>query len=79
MVKRIVAKIMDNSQLYQSPTDMGVNRAGFAIVDDEAVREASIQEIIRRYFRYKCEYAMGLTEQETVDRVKLLMDELECQ
>lgn len=77
VVRRIVAKIMDNSQLYQSPTDMGVNRAGFAIVDDEAVKEASVQEIIRRYFRYKCEYAMGLTEQVTVDRVKLLMDELE--
>ncbi len=77
VVKRIVAKIMDNSQLYQSPTDMGVNRAGFAIVDDEVVREASIQEIIRRYFRYKCEYALGLTEQITVDRVKLLLDDLE--
>jgi uncharacterized protein (UPF0371 family) len=77
VVKRIVAKIMDNNELYQSPTDMGVNRAGFAIVDDEAVSEASIQEIIRRYFRYRCEYALGLTEQPTVDRVKLLMDELE--
>jgi uncharacterized protein (UPF0371 family) len=68
---------MDNNELYQSPTDMGVNRAGFAIVDDEAVSEASIQEIIRRYFRYKCEYALGLTEQPTVDRVKLLLDELD--
>jgi uncharacterized protein (UPF0371 family) len=77
VVKRIVAKIMDHNELYQSPTDMGVNRAGFAIVDDAAVQEASTQEIIRRYFRYKCEYALGLTEKITVDRVKLLMDELE--
>ena len=77
VVKRIVSKIMDNSQLYQSPTDMGVNRAGFAIIDDELVQEASVQEIIRRYFRYRCEYALGLTEQITVDRVKLLMDDLE--
>ena len=77
VVKRIVSKIMDNSQLYQSPTDMGVNRAGFAIIDDEVVQEASVQEIIRRYFRYRCEYALGLTEQITVDRVKLLMDDLE--
>ena len=77
VVKRIVSKIMDNSQVYQSPTDMGVNRAGFAIIDDEVVQEASVQEIIRRYFRYRCEYALGLTEQITVDRVKLLMDDLE--
>jgi uncharacterized protein (UPF0371 family) len=77
VVKRIVAKIMDHKELYQSPTDMGVNRAGFAIVDDEAVQEASIQEIIRRYFRYNCEYALGLTEKITVDRVKVLMVDLE--
>ncbi|MCP3967590.1 MAG: DUF1846 domain-containing protein [Lentisphaerae bacterium] len=77
VVKRIMSKIMDNSQLYQSPTDMGVNRAGFAICDDDVCCEASKQEIIRRYFRYKCEYAMGLTDKQTVDRVKLLMNELE--
>ena len=40
------------STLYVSPTDMGVNRAGFGIVDDEVVREAARQEIIRRHFRY---------------------------
>ncbi len=35
--------------MYQSPTDMGVNRAGFGIVDDDVCREAAKQEIIRRY------------------------------
>ena len=40
---------------------VGVNRAGFAIVNDQHTREASIHEVIRRYFRYRCEYAMGLT------------------
>lgn len=39
---------------YKSPTDMGVNMAGFAICDDEACREASYQEIIRRYFASAC-------------------------
>ena len=39
-------------------------RAGFAIVDDEVVREAARQEVIRRYFRYSCEYAVGLVERE---------------
>ncbi len=36
---------------YKSPTDMGVNMAGLCIVDDDACREASCQEIIRRYFQ----------------------------
>jgi len=55
---------------------MGVNRAGFAIIDDAVVREAAGQEIIRRYFRYACEYAMGLAEKETVQKVELLMEDL---
>ena len=42
-------RIMGESP-YQSPTDMGVNMAGFAIVDDEACREAARREIVRRYF-----------------------------
>ena len=36
---------------YKSPTDMGVNMNGFCIMDDEACREASRQEIIRRYYQ----------------------------
>jgi uncharacterized protein (UPF0371 family) len=56
---------------------MGVNRAGFAIHDDDAVREAAKQEIIRRYFRYACEYAMGFADRETVERVELLMEALD--
>jgi len=56
---------------------MGVNRAGFGIVDDELVKEAAKQEIIRRYFRYRCEYAMGFVNKDTVDRSELIMEELE--
>ena len=56
---------------------MGVNRAGYGIIDDEAVQEASRQEIIRRYFRYSCEYAMGGVDKETVQRVELLMESLD--
>ena len=55
---------------------MGVNRAGFGIIDDDVVREAAGQEIIRRYFRYSCEYLMGMTENDTVERIRLLMVEL---
>ncbi|HOD16830.1 MAG TPA: DUF1846 domain-containing protein [Spirochaetota bacterium] len=76
VLRRILERIIGSKSLYRSPTDMGVNRAGFGIVDDEAVREAARQEIIRRYFRYSCEYAIGFASKETVQRVELLMDEL---
>jgi len=76
VVKRILERITAEESPYKSPTDMGVNRAGFAIVDDEVVREAARQEIIRRYFRYGCEYAMGLTDRGTVERVELLMEDV---
>jgi len=56
---------------------MGVNRAGFGISDDGVVREAATQEIIRRYFRYQCEYAMGLVEKDTVERLRLFMEDLQ--
>jgi uncharacterized protein (UPF0371 family) len=76
LLKRIIEKITKAPSLYKSPTDMGVNRAGFAIIDDGVVREAAAQEIIRRYFRYACEYAMGLVEMETVQKIELIMENL---
>ena len=76
VVKRILSRIMGHDSVYQSPTDMGVNRVGFAVSDDEAVRRASRQEIIRRHFRYACEHALGLAESETVERAALLMEEV---
>ncbi len=62
--------------LYNSPTDMGVNRVGFGIINDEVVKEASKQELIRRYFRYNEEYILGIEKSETAERVRLLMEEL---
>ncbi|MDD5746242.1 MAG: DUF1846 domain-containing protein [Candidatus Omnitrophica bacterium] len=76
VLKRILEKITHAESRYQSPTDMGVNRAGFGIVDDEIVKDAAKQEVIRRYFRYACEYMMGFVDKETVQRVELLMEEL---
>jgi uncharacterized protein (UPF0371 family) len=73
ILKRILKKISGGESFYQSPTDMGVNRAGFAITDDTLTSEAAKQEVIRRYFRYRCEYVMGLTNKETVQRVELLI------
>jgi len=76
ILKRILEKIMGSRSTYQSPTDMGVNRAGFGIANDRIVQEAARQEVIRRYFRYRCEYVMGFTDKETVQRATLLMEEL---
>ncbi len=73
VLKRILKKIMGGELFYKSPTDMGVNRAGFAITDDEMTRESAKQELIRRYFRYRCEYVMGLTDKGTVQRAELLI------
>jgi uncharacterized protein (UPF0371 family) len=78
VIKRILERIAGESLVYQSPTDMGVNRAGYGIVDDQAVRRAAIQEVIRRFFRYSCEYVMGLTDRSTVERVTLMMEDLEA-
>jgi uncharacterized protein (UPF0371 family) len=76
LLRRILERITGNGTVYRSPTDMGVNRAGFAIVDDDAVRAAARQEVIRRYFRYACEYAVGLVEREDAQRAELIMEEL---
>ncbi|MEI6631118.1 MAG: DUF1846 domain-containing protein, partial [bacterium] len=79
ILKLILGKIFDKSSalpMYNSPTDMGVNRAGFGIVDDKVVQEAARQELIRRFFRYNSEFVLGIEKKETVDRVVLLMEEL---
>ena len=76
ILKRILEKITGDESVYKSPTDMGVNCAGFGIIDDEAVCEAAKQEIIRRYFRYSCEYILGLVEKEAVESVESFMKEL---
>jgi len=76
VLKRILERIQGSESIYRSPTDMGVNMAGFGIIDDEAVQEAAKQEIIRRYFRYSCEYVMGFAEKKTVERAELIMEEL---
>lgn len=76
VVRRICERIMGKENAYVSPTDMGVNKVGFAISDDKVVCDAAKQEVIRRYFRYRCEYAIGAAEQTTIDRIKVLMDNL---
>ena len=61
---------------YASPTDMGVNMAGNCIIDDDVCREASRQEIICRYFKALAGVAEGTKEIEEVNKIKVLMSQL---
>ncbi len=58
---------------YKSPTDMGVNMAGFCIVDDEVVCAASYDEIIRRYFATLCDKRKGENIGSALDKIEMLM------
>ena len=60
---------------YRSPTDMGVNMAGNCIIDDEVCREASLNEIVRRYYKCLCDQkASGVVKQERF-KLELLMNQ----
>ena len=61
---------------YKSPTDMGVNMAGYCISDDEICKEAAKQEIIRRYFSVQCAYRQGEGSQMDASKIKLLLQQL---
>ena len=58
---------------YKSPTDMGVNMAGNAIIDDEACKEASKQEIIRRYYQTKLDFKRGLVDKSAISKIEAIM------
>ena len=60
---------------YHSPTDMGVNMAGNCIVDDAVCREASRNEIVRRYFKALCDLKNGAQIQSEVYKLELLMNQ----
>lgn len=72
VLNAIFEKIAGESP-YKSPTDMGVNMAGFCIVDDEATKKASLDEIIRRYFKTLCQKRNGLCNESAVQKVETLM------
>lgn len=72
VLNAMFTQIMGESP-YKSPTDMGVNMAGNCIFDDEACKEASLQEIIRRYYNGLCDFKKGIGSKETVYKLELLM------
>ena len=61
---------------YKSPTDMGVNMAGFCITDDEVCRNASKQEIIRRYFATQLDYLKGNVLKDSVAKMEIIMQKM---
>ena len=72
LLKTIFEKIYGTSP-YQSPTDMGVNMVGFAIVNDKAACDASKQEIIRRYYQAKKNVFLGKFNDDTIVKEEALM------
>ena len=76
ILKNILSKV-SKKDIYNSPTDMGVNMVGFCISDNDIVEEASKKEIVRRYYNEQNNYKMGLCDEDTFKKIKLLMNELE--
>ena len=76
VLRAMFEKIMGSCP-YKSPTDMGVNMAGYGIIDDEATRAASKQEIIRRYYNTMCQLRQGNADQEQILKLELLMKQAE--
>lgn len=75
ILKSILSKV-SKKDIYFSPTDMGVNMIGFCISDKRIVEEAAKKEIVRRYYNEKNNYKIGLCDEDTYKKIKLLMNEL---
>ena len=72
-VLRAMFEKISGTSPYQSPTDMGVNMAGYCITDDEATRTAANQEIIRRYYQALCDRRKGDASDSIIQKLELLM------
>ncbi len=75
VLNAILTRIFGESA-YKSPTDMGVNMAGYCIIDDEVCRNASRQEIIRRCYAAACSLRQGLGTPEEVRKIELIMNSI---
>ena len=75
ILKNILKKVL-NKNIYYSPTDMGVNMIGYCITDNEVVEEASKKEIVRRYYNELNNFKMGLCDEDTYKKIKILMEKL---
>jgi len=77
IVKTILKNITGDENFYRSPTDMGVNMVGNAIIDDEACRYASKQEIIYRYYTTLCDNKLGKVGKNQVEKLESLLNQLD--
>lgn len=75
VIKTILSQIM-GKELYQSPTDMGINMVGKAITNNDLIVDAAKKEVLRRYFKAQCDYLQGQAEIETQEKIELLMSDL---
>jgi len=75
VIRRIIEKITGKEAIYKSPTDMGVNRLTAGITDDDVVREAAKQEIIRRAFNVQNDYKKGLADESILRRMQVILEE----
>lgn len=73
VLKAMMERIMGESP-YQSPTDMGVNMVGYAIVDDDVCREAARMEIVRRFFDAAVRFRRTGAGEEQVERLRSIMN-----
>jgi len=75
ILKTILQTIL-GTDIYHSPTDMGVNMLKQGIIDKEVVETAAKKEVVRRYYGELTNYKLGKIDEESVQRVKLLLNQL---
>ena len=75
-VLRAIFEKIYGSCPYKSPTDMGVNMAGFCISDEDVVRQASKEEIIRRYYKILCDdLNHGKSSSKAITKIEFVMNQ----
>jgi len=75
ILKTILSRIT-NTDIYNSPTDMGVNMIGKCIIDDKVISDAAKKEIVRRYYQEMTNYKIGLVDIDVPNNIKVLMNQL---
>ena len=75
-ILRAILSRVTQAEVYQSPTEMGVNMAGKCIVDDEVVCEAAKEEVLRRYYRTRLDHKLGRVEEPSIRKVEMIMSRL---
>lgn len=76
VLKAIFTQILGQSP-YKSPTDMGVNMAGYCFTDENVIKEAAKEEIIRRYFSAICKKRKGSNNDEEISKIEVLLEKAE--